>query len=40
MMSAIKLLIGDSFLLLPWPANPPVLLITLGYVLLFVSVVN
>jgi len=39
-MSAMKLLIGNKFLLLPWPANLPVLLITFGYVLLFVSVVN
>ena len=38
MMSAIKLLIGDKFLLLP--CGRVVLIIALGYVLLFVSVVN
>jgi hypothetical protein len=37
-MSAVKLLIGDAFLLLP--CDRVVLIIAFGYVLLFVSVVN
>ena len=38
MMSAIKVLIGNKFLLLP--CNRVVMIIALGYVLLFVSIVN